>query len=71
MHKLITQSEHTLIEDLNMSEKPQLTMRYLLDLIERLEGRIAFLENKLDNKDDKKKIVIIEDKPMIIKKASK
>jgi len=71
MHKLITQSEHTLIEGLNMSEKPQLTMRYLLDLIERLDGRIAFLENKLDNKDDKKKIVIIEDKPMIIKKASK
>ena len=71
MHKLITQREHTLIEDLNMSEKPQLTMRYLLDLIERLEHRIAFLENKLDNKNDKKKIVIIEDKPMIIKKASK
>jgi len=71
MHKLITQSEPTLIEDLNMSEKPQLTMRYLADLIEKLEGRIAFLENKLDNKDDKKKIVIIEDKPMIIKKASK
>ena len=71
MHQLITQREHTLIEDLNMSEKPQLTMRYLLDLIERLEGRIAFLENKLDNKDNKKKIVIIEDKPMIIKKASK
>lgn len=54
-----------------MSEKPQLTMRYLLDLIERLEHRIAFLENKLDNKNDKKKIVIIEDTPMIIKKASK
>lgn len=71
MHKLITQNEHTLIEDLNMSEKPQLTMRYLLDLIERLEHRIAFLENKLDNKNDKKKIVIIEDTPMIIKKASK
>ena len=71
MHKLITQREHTLIEDLNMSEKPQLTMRYLADLIEKLEGRIAFLENKLDNKDDKKKVVIIEDKPMIIKKATK
>ena len=71
MHQLITQREHTLIEDLNMSEKPQLTMRYLADLIEKLEGRIAFLENKLDNKDDKKKIVIIEDKPMIIKKATK
>ena len=71
MHKLITQREHTLIEDLNMSEKPQLTMRYLLDLIEKMDERIAFLENKLDNKDDKKKIVIIEDKPMIIKKASK
>jgi hypothetical protein len=71
MHKLITQSEHTLIEDLNMSEKPQLTMRYLLDLIEKMDERIAFLENKLDNKDTKKKIVIIEDKPMIIKKASK
>jgi hypothetical protein len=71
MHKLITQSEPTLIEDLNMSEKPQLTMRYLADLIEKLEGRIAFLENKLDNKDDKKKVVIIEDKPIIIKKATK
>ena len=54
-----------------MSEKPQLTMRYLADLIEKLEGRIAFLENKLDNKDDKKKVVIIEDKPTIIKKATK
>ena len=54
-----------------MSEKPQLTMRYLLDLIEKMDERIAFLENKLDNKDSKKKIVIIEDKPMIIKKASK
>ena len=71
MHKLITQSEPTLIEDLNMSEKPQLTMRYLADLIEKLEGRIAFLENKLDNRDDKKKVVIIEDKPIIIKKATK
>ena len=71
MHQLITQREHTLIEDLNMSEKPQLTMRYLADLIEKLEGRIAFLENKLDNKDDKKKVVIIEDKPTIIKKATK
>ena len=54
-----------------MSEKPQLTMRYLLDLIEKMDERIAFLENKLDNKDDKKKVVIIEDKPMIIKKATK
>ena len=69
MHKLITQSEPTLIEDLNMSEKPQLTMRYLADLIERLEERIAILEQKNDNKKTTKKIVIIEDQPIIIKKA--
>ena len=52
-----------------MSEKPQLTMRYLADLIERLEDRIAILEQKNDNKKTTKKIVIIEDQPMIIKKA--
>lgn len=52
-----------------MSEKPQLTMRYLADLIERLEERIAILEQKNDNKKTTKKIVIIEDHPIIIKKA--
>jgi hypothetical protein len=52
-----------------MSEKPQLTMRYLADLIERLEDRIAILEQKNDNKKTTKKIVIIEDQPIIIKKA--
>ena len=52
-----------------MSEKPQLTMRYLADLIERLEERIAILEQKNDNKKNTKKIVIIEDQPIIIKKA--
>ena len=52
-----------------MSEKPQLTMRYLADLIEKLEERIAFLEQKNDNKKTTKKIVIIEDQPIIIKKA--
>ena len=52
-----------------MSEKPQLTMRYLADLIERLENRIAILEQKNDNKKTTKKIVIIEDQPMIIKRA--
>lgn len=52
-----------------MSEKPQLTMRYLADLIERLEERIAILEQKNDNKKTTKKIVIIEDQPTIIKKA--
>jgi sensor domain CHASE-containing protein len=52
-----------------MSEKPQLTMRYLADLIERLEERIAILEQKNDNKKTTKKIVIIEDQPIIIKKA--
>ena len=51
-----------------MSEKPQLTMRYLADLIERLEERIAILEQKNDNKKTTKKIVIIEDQPIIIKK---
>ncbi len=52
-----------------MSEKPQLTMRYLADLIERLEERIAIIEQKNDNKKTTKKIVIIEDQPIIIKKA--
>jgi hypothetical protein len=52
-----------------MSEKPQLTMRYLADLIEKLEDRIAILEQKNDNKIKEKKIVIIEDQPIIIKKA--
>jgi hypothetical protein len=52
-----------------MSEKPQLTMRYLADLIERLEERIAILEQKNDNKKTVKKIVVIEDQPIIIKKA--
>jgi hypothetical protein len=52
-----------------MSEKPQLTMRYLADLIERLEERIAILEQKDDNKKTTKKIVVIEDQPIIIKKA--
>ena len=52
-----------------MSEKPQLTMRYLSDLIERLEERIAILEQKDDNKKTTKKIVVIEDQPIIIKKA--
>lgn len=44
-------------------------MRYLADLIERLEERIAILEQKNDNKKTAKKIVIIEDQPIIIKKA--
>jgi len=52
-----------------MSEKPQLTMRYLSDLIERLEERIAILEQKDDNKKITKKVVVIEDQPIIIKKA--
>lgn len=52
-----------------MSEKPQLTMRYLADLIERLEERIAILEQKDDNKKTGKKVVIIEDQPIIIKRA--
>jgi hypothetical protein len=52
-----------------MSEKPQLTMRYLADLIERLEERIAILEQKDDNKKTTKKIVVIEDQPINIKKA--
>jgi len=52
-----------------MSEKPQLTMRYLADLIEKLEERIAILEQKNDNKKTTKKIVVIEDQPIIIKKA--
>ena len=52
-----------------MSEKPQLTMRYLADLIERLEQRIAILEQKDDNKKTTKKVVVIEDQPIIIKKA--
>lgn len=52
-----------------MSEKPQLTMRYLADIIERLEERIAILEQKNDNKKTVKKIVVIEDQPITIKKA--
>ena len=52
-----------------MSEKPQMTMRYLADLIERLEERIAILEQKDDNKKTTKKVVVIEDQPIIIKKA--
>ena len=52
-----------------MSEKQQLTMRYLADLIERLEERIAILEQKDDNKKTTKKVVVIEDQPIIIKKA--
>ena len=52
-----------------MSEKPQLTMRYLADLIERLEERIAILEQKNDNKKTTKKIVIIEDQPITVKRA--
>jgi hypothetical protein len=44
-------------------------MRYLADLIERLEERIAILEQKNDNKKTVKKIVVIEDQPIIIKKA--
>ena len=52
-----------------MSEKPQLTMRYLADLIERLEERIAILEQKDDNKKTTKNVVVIEDQPIIIKKA--
>ena len=52
-----------------MSEKPQLTMRYLAYLIERLEERIAILEQKDDNKKTTKKVVVIEDQPIIIKKA--
>jgi hypothetical protein len=69
MHLLITQKEHILTEDLSMSEKPQLTMRYLADLIERLEERIAILEQKNDNKKTTKKIVVIEDQPIIVKRA--
>jgi len=52
-----------------MSEKPALTMRYLADLIEKLEERIAILEQKNDNKKTSKKIVVIEDQPITIKKA--
>ena len=52
-----------------MNEKPALTMRYLADLIERLEERIAILEQKNDNKKTSKKIVVIEDQPITIKKA--
>jgi hypothetical protein len=52
-----------------MSEKPQLTMRYLADLIEKLEERIAILEQKDDNKKTSKKIVVIEDQPITIKKV--
>lgn len=52
-----------------MSEKSALTMRYLADLIERLEERIAILEQKNDNKKTSKKIVVIEDQPITIKKA--
>ena len=52
-----------------MSEKPQLTMGYLADLIERLEERIAISEQKDDNKKTTKKVVVIEDQPIIIKKA--
>jgi hypothetical protein len=44
-------------------------MRYLADLIEKLEERIAILEQKNDNKKTVKKIVVIEDQPIIIKKA--
>lgn len=44
-------------------------MRYLADLIERLEERIAILEQKNDNKKTSKKIVVIEDQPITIKKA--
>ncbi len=69
MRLLITQKEHISIGVLFMSEKPALTMRYLADLIERLEERIAILEQKNDNKKTSKKIVVIEDQPITIKKA--
>lgn len=69
MRLLITQKEHISIGVLFMSEKPALTMRYLADLIERLEERIAILEQKNDNKKTSKKIVVIEDQPVTIKKA--
>ena len=69
MRLLITQKEHISTGVLFMSEKPALTMRYLADLIERLEERIAILEQKNDNKKTSKKIVVIEDQPIIIKKA--
>ncbi len=69
MRYLIIQKEHISIGVLFMSEKPQLTMRYLADLIEKLEERVAILEQKDDNKKTSKKVVIIEDQPIIIKKA--
>lgn len=69
MRLLITQKEHISTGVLFMSEKPALTMRYLADLIERLEERIAILEQKNDNKKTSKKIVVIEDQPITIKKA--
>lgn len=69
MRLLITQKEHISTGVLFMSEKPALTMRYLADLIERLEERIAILEQKNDNKKTSKKIVVIEDQPVTIKKA--
>lgn len=69
MRLLITQKEHISTGVLFMSEKPALTMRYLADLIEKLEERIAILEQKNDNKKTSKKIVVIEDQPITIKKA--
>lgn len=69
MRLLITQKEHISIGVLFMSEKPTLTMRYLADIIERLEERIAILEQKNDNKKTVKKIVVIEDQPIIVKRA--
>jgi hypothetical protein len=70
---VITSKEHTLIKDIVMSEK--ITLKSLFDEIESLRQVVNDLSKEIDNFKDKeqqtlkqnKKVVIIQDEPIIIK----
>ena len=69
----ITNKEHTLIKDIVMSEK--ITLKSLFDEIESLRQVVNDLSKEIDifkNKEqqtlkENKKVVIIQDEPIIIK----
>ena len=70
---VITSKEHILIKDIVMSEK--ITLKSLFDEIESLRQVVNDLSKEIDNFKDKeqqtlkqnKKVVIIQDEPIIIK----
>lgn len=70
---VITNKEHTLIKDIVMSEK--ITLKSLFDEIESLRQVVNDLSKEIDifkNKEqqtlkENKKVVIIQDEPIIIK----